>query len=124
MSQDLKVVLKFTTTYSAQGFDDAMVLIGVPVSSPAHFAVDNNFQNLHPPGREAFILSIEDTVVSSINPKELRIPSMHMQVGVICVHFCIFLDLTCAWVLRTSTFTMVCWFDNKLGPYYFVLSYV
>ena len=96
MSQDLKVTLKFTTADSAQGFDHAMMLIAVPESISAHFAVDNNFQNPHPSGREAFVLSIEDTVASSINPKELRIPSMHMQVGVICVHFCIFLDLRCA----------------------------
>ena len=76
MSQDLKVTLKFTTADSAQGFDHAMMLIAVPESISAHFAVDNNFQNPHPSGREAFVLSIEDTVASSINPKELRIPSI------------------------------------------------
>lgn len=96
MSQDLKVALKFTTANSAQGFDHAMMLNGVPESSSAHFAVDNNFRNFHPPGHEAFVLSIEDTVASSINPEELRNPSMHMQVGVIWVHFCVFLDLRCA----------------------------
>lgn len=93
MSQDLKVTLKFTSADSAQGFDHATMLLGVPESSSAHFAVDNNFEILHPPGYEAFVLSIEDMVASSINPEELRTPSMHMQVGVIWVHFCVFLDL-------------------------------
>lgn len=50
MSQDLKVALKFTTADSAQGFDHVMMLIGVPESSFAHFAVNNNFEILHPPG--------------------------------------------------------------------------
>jgi hypothetical protein len=71
MSQDLKVALKFTTADSAQGFDDAMMLIGVPESSFAIFAVNNNFEILHAPDREAFVLSIEYTVASSKNPEEL-----------------------------------------------------
>ena len=59
MSQDLKVALKFTTANSAQGFDHAMMLNGVPKSSSANFAVDNNFRIFHPPGHEGFVLSIE-----------------------------------------------------------------
>lgn len=70
-----------------------MMLIGVSESRFAHFAVDNNFEILHPPGCEASVLSVEDMVASSINPEELRTPAMHMQVGVIWVHFCVFLDL-------------------------------